>query len=73
VKRRRNYRREYDTYHAKPEQKTNRASRNRARRALAKKGLVRKGQEVDHVDGNPRNNSPVNLKAVSRRYNRKKQ
>lgn len=46
----RNYRKEYDTYHAKPEQKKKRAMRNAARNELKKEGRVAKGDgmEVDH-------------------------
>ena len=46
----RNYRREYDQYHAKPEQKKNRAGRNKARRYALKSGRVNKGdnREIDH-------------------------
>lgn len=46
----RNYRKEYDTYHAKPEQKKNRAKRNAARSILEKEGVVKKGdgKDVDH-------------------------
>jgi len=70
----RNYRKEYDEYHGTPEQRANRAARNRARRALEKNGRVSKGdgKEIDHKDGNPRNNSPKNLRVVSRRTNRTK-
>jgi hypothetical protein len=47
----RDYRKEYDDYHAKPEQKKRRADRNRARRKAARDGRVHKGddKEVDHV------------------------
>ena len=71
----RNYRKEYDEYHAKSEQKKRRASRNAARNKLAKTGRVRKGdgREVDHKDMNPRNNRRSNLKVVPKRVNRKKQ
>jgi len=70
----RNYRKEYDTYHAKPEQKKNRASRNKARTLLSSTGRVRKGdgKDVDHRDGNPRNNSKSNLSVMSKRRNRSK-
>ena len=70
----RNYRKEYDTYHSKPEQKKNRASRNTARRQAAAAGKVRKGdgKYVDHKDGNPRNNSKKNLRVVSKSVNRRK-
>jgi len=48
--RERDYRKEYDTYHAKPEQKKKRAMRNAARRELQAEGRVSKGdgKEVDH-------------------------
>jgi hypothetical protein len=47
----RNFRQEYDRYHASPEQKKNRAERNAARAKMAKAGKVRKGdgKDVDHV------------------------
>jgi hypothetical protein len=70
----RNYRKEYDTYHGTPEQIQNRASRNAARKdAVKKHGKVKlKGKEVDHKDGNPRNNSKKNLQIISRKANRQK-
>lgn len=43
----RNYKKEYETYHSKPEQKKNRAARNKARREAEKKGKVRKGDGKD--------------------------
>jgi hypothetical protein len=72
--RKRNYRKEYDTYHGTPEQRENNNARKRARYELEKKGVVKKGdgKEVDHKDGNPRNNSRGNLQVLSRRANRKK-
>ena len=72
--RKRNYRKEYDTYHGTPEQRENNNARKRARYELEKKGVVKKGdgKEVDHKDGNPRNNSRGNLQVLSRRENRKK-
>lgn len=47
----RNFRQEYDRYHASPEQKKNRAARNAARAKLMKKGKVKKGdgKDVAHV------------------------
>jgi len=68
----RNYRKEYDNYHSKPEQRKNRSSRNKARRKLAKAGYKLKGKDVDHKDGNPRNNGRSNLSVVSKSYNRSK-
>ena len=43
----RDYRREYDKYHADPEQKKNRAKRNGARSMMAKAGKVSKGDGKD--------------------------
>lgn len=68
----RDYRAEYDKYHARPDQKKKRANRNAARRKLAKQGRVRKGDGMDvhHKDGNPLNNSPSNLQALRAKINR---
>jgi len=74
--RKRDYRKEYDTYHAKPEQKKNRAARNNARARMEDKGLVRKGdgKEVDHKrsfkDGG--SNGDKNLQVLTREQNRRK-
>ena len=70
----RDYGKEYRDYHAKPEQKKNRASRNAARRSLMKSGRVRKGdgKDVDHKNGNPRDNARKNLSVMSRSANRSK-
>lgn len=47
----RDYRAEYAKYHARPEQKKNRAARNAARAKMAKAGKVKKGdgKDVAHV------------------------
>ena len=45
--RKRDYRAEYDKYHAAPEQKKNRAARNAARATMTKEGKVRKGDGMD--------------------------
>lgn len=68
----RNYRKEYDNYHGKPEQRAKRSKRVLARRKLEKEGKVRKGdgKDVDHKDGNARNNSRSNLRVRSRSSNR---
>ena len=44
------YKKEYDSYHAKPEQIKNRAQRNKARGMLESEGVVHKGdgKDVDH-------------------------
>jgi hypothetical protein len=66
----RNYRKEYDNYQGKPEQVANRSSRNKARRAKTKQlGYKPKG-DVDHKNGNPKDNSPSNLRVVSAGVNR---
>lgn len=72
---RRNFRKEYDDYHALPEQKKRRAARNKARAEAMKAGKVRKGdgKEIDHKNFQPRDNSPSNLRVVSRAVNRKRQ
>lgn len=71
-RKKRNYRKEYDSYHGTAKQRKNRSTRNKARRKLKlKKGDPR---EVDHKmplskgGGNGRKN----LRAVSRKVNRKK-
>lgn len=61
----------YDTeYQASPEQKKNRAARNAARAKLKKEGKVKKGQDVDHQNSDPRDNSPGNLRVMSASKNR---
>ena len=56
----RNYKKEYENYHSKPEQKKRRAGRNHARRQLKDtKGIV--GKDVHHKDGNPMNSHSSNL------------
>ena len=67
----RDYKEEYREYHGKPEQVKNRSSRNKATRKLGREGKG-DGKEIDHIDGNPRNNSRGNLRVVSRKTNRKK-
>lgn len=71
----RNYREEYLATHAKPKNKKDRASRNAARNAAEKAGKVKKGdgKEIDHVNFNPRDNSPSNLRVVSAKVNKSKQ
>ena len=69
----RNYRKEYDNYHAKPEQRKKNAARLRARRLMVKKGKVKKNDKMDvhHKDNNPLNNDPKNLSVTTQHYNRK--
>jgi len=69
-KKMRDYRKEYDDYHGKPEEIDRRASRNKARSKKEKRGFLSRFDEVDHIDNNPENNSPGNLRVVSRHKNR---
>ena len=66
----RDYRKEYDDYHGRPEEIARRAARNRARSKKEKRGFLSRFDEVDHIDNNPENNSPDNLRVVSRHKNR---
>jgi len=47
-------------------------ARKRARYALEKAGVARRndGKDVDHKDGNPKNNSKSNLRLLSKAANR---
>lgn len=68
----RNYRKEYDEYHGKPEQRRNRSNRNKARRRVGlKKGDPR---EVDHKRPLSKggSNGRSNLRITSKRTNRVK-
>lgn len=72
----RDYKKEYQSYHASEEQKMRRAQRNAARRKAMKEGKVKKGdnKEVDHLGFNRKgklNNNKV--KVVSRVRNRSRQ
>jgi hypothetical protein len=66
----RNYRKEYDNYQSKPEQIKKRASRNAARAKVAKTGADIKGKDIDHKNGNPKDNRASNLKPKSPSTNR---
>jgi hypothetical protein len=68
----RNYASEYDNYHSSGEQKRKRASRNAARREMERKGRVSKGdgKDVDHSNGNPKDNSSSNLRVKAKSSNR---
>lgn len=66
---------DYEKYHKSSRMKAERAARNKARREAEKDGRVRKGdgKHIDHIDGNPMNNSPSNKRVISGKANRKKQ
>jgi len=66
---------EYKKYHASKKMKQERAMRNKNRRSALRKGLVRKGddKQIDHINGNPRDNKRSNLRIISAKKNRKKQ
>jgi hypothetical protein len=68
----RNYKSEYANYHAKPEQRERNNARKRARYDLEKKGTVSRGdgKDIDHKDGNPKNEKPKNLRVVTKTANR---
>jgi|TARA_B110000285_G_scaffold224985_1_gene282563 hypothetical protein len=63
----RNYRKEYDNYQSRPEQKLRRAARNAARRSFKD---VPEDKDVHHKDNNPMNNDKSNLSVVTQKYNR---
>lgn len=71
----RNYRVEYDRTQGTAKGKLDRAARNRARAKAMKAGKVHKGDglEIDHKNFNPRDNSPSNVRVVTRKTNREKQ
>jgi hypothetical protein len=70
--------RDYETekkQHQTAAYRADNAARTRARRKLIKQGRVARndGREIDHKDHNPQNNSPSNLRVVSKTVNRTKQ
>lgn len=70
----RDYKDEYSKFQSSTKSKKDRAHRNKVRRKALKDGRVKKGdgKDIDHVDGNPRNNSKKNLRVVSKSHNRAK-
>lgn len=72
----RDYRKEYDDYHGKPEQIKRRSERNAARRKAEKRvgKAALKGKEVDHL-GSDRKGSLAGRKTriVSKKKNRTRQ
>ena len=72
TKKPRDYKKEYRNYHGKPKQRKNRSLRNRARRILNLKPGDKR--EADHKKPLSKggSNSKKNLRAVSKKTNRKK-
>jgi hypothetical protein len=68
----RNFKREYELFHSKPEERAKRSSRNKARRKLKSLGRAISGLDVDHKNGNPLDNSAKNLQAIPKSKNRSK-
>ena len=73
----RNYKREYELYHSKPEQRANRSKRVLARRAMEKelgKDALR-GKDVDHIKplskGGSNNRSNLRVTSISKNRGRK--
>jgi len=68
----RDYKKEYENYHKRPEQRRRNDSRKAARRLMVKKHGASKlaGKDIDHKDRNPKNNSTSNLRIQSKKTNR---
>lgn len=76
MKKARDYRKEYDEYHKKPEQKKRRAQRNKANRKAKREGRIHKGdgKEVDHLGSHRRGSlASVPTRITSRAANRRRQ
>ena len=67
----RDYKKEYADFHGKPAEIAKRSSRNKAVRKLGRAGAS-DGKDVDHKDGNPKNNARSNLRVISKSANRSK-
>ena len=69
----RDYKKERDNYHSRPEQMARNAARKRARRQMEREGKAKAGdgKDVHHKDNNPLNNDKKNLSLVTKHYNRK--
>ncbi len=65
---------ELDKFQSSEKARKDRSARNSARRSALRSGRVHKGdgKEIDHINSNPRSNSPSNLRVVSRKTNRSK-
>lgn len=74
MSKKRDYKDEYKKFQASDDQKHDRAMRNKNRRHAEKDGKVCKGDgmDIDHRDGNPKNNSKSNLRVIPKGKNRGK-
>ena len=72
MKKKRNYKKEYIDYDSKPKRVKARVNRNKARRIMKKAWLAKvgDGKDVDHKDGNTKNNSRGNLRMQKAKKNR---
>ena len=70
----RDYKDEYAKFQSSLSQKKDRAHRNKMRRLLMRLKRVSKNdkKDIDHRDGNPRNNSLANIRITSIAFNRAK-
>ena len=70
MKKKRDYKSEYQDYHKKHLKDNN--ARHRARYSAEKKGTVKvgDGKDIDHKDNNPRNNSSGNTRVMSSAANK---
>ena len=70
----RDYKDEYAKFKSSSSQKKDRAHRNKMRRLLMRLKRVSKNdkKDIDHRDGNPRNNSLANIRITSIAFNRAK-
>ena len=68
----RDYKKEYENYHKRPEQRRRNDGRKKARRLMVEKHGASKlaNKDIDHKDRNPRNNSTSNLRIQSKKENR---
>lgn len=68
------YKHEQEKFKSSARYKAEQVSRVTARKKAIKEGRVKKGsdRDIDHIDSNPRNNSPSNIRVVSRSTNRGK-